>query len=322
MPDDFKNDRPIKVGVSACLLGEHVRYDGGHKHDRYLTDVLGRFFKFVMVCPEVEVGMGVPREAVQLRGIADDPNMVGSKSGKDWTEIVNSFNAQRAAKLEAENLSGYILKKNSPSCGMERVKVYNSKGMAERKAAGLWGAALIKRFPLLPIEEEGRLNDARLRDNFIVRVFAYSRLHNLFNGKYNRGNMVEFHTAHKLLMMAHSPKHYTQLGKLVADVKNVPAAKMRDEYSLLFMEGLKVKSTVKKNVNVLYHILGYLKKQLETGDKQDIIRVIEDYHHELTPLIVPITLLKHYIEKHNIEYIKNQIYLNPHPKELMLRNHV
>jgi uncharacterized protein YbgA (DUF1722 family)/uncharacterized protein YbbK (DUF523 family) len=322
MPNDFRNEVPIKVGISACLLGEQVRYDGGHKRDRYITDVLANYFKFVMVCPEVEVGMGVPRESVRLTGTAEHTRMVGSKTGKDWTEKVTAFNRQRADLLSSENLSGYILKKDSPSCGMERVKVYNEKGMAQKNAVGMWGSALMKRFPLLPVEEEGRLNDARLRDNFIVRVFAYNRLQNLFNGKYSRGKMVEFHTIHKLLMMAHSPKHYGLLGKLVADVKKYTPAQMRDEYSLLFMEGLKVKTTAKKNVNVLYHIMGYLKKHLEPADKQDIIRVIEDYHKELTPLIVPITLLKHYIAKYNIEYIRDQIYLNPHPKELMLRNHV
>ena len=322
MPNIQKINRPIKVGISACLLGQLVRYDSGHKRDRYSTDVLSDYFQFVSVCPEVEVGMGVPRESVRLVGTAENTRMVGNKSGEDWTERVVKFNEKRARQLEKENLSGFILKKDSPSCGMERVKVYGEKGMAEKKAVGMWPRALKERFPLLPIEEEGRLNDPHLRENFIVRVFAYHRLQNLFNDKYSRGKMVRFHTEHKLLLMSHSPKHYKLLGKLVADVKKYSAAEMREKYSAMFMEALGYKTTTKKNVNVLYHILGYLKKQLASTEKQEIMRVIEDYYNEITPLVVPLTLLRHYVIIHNIEYIKDQIYLTPHPKELMLRNHV
>jgi uncharacterized protein YbgA (DUF1722 family)/uncharacterized protein YbbK (DUF523 family) len=322
MPDNQEKESSIKVGISSCLLGMTVRYDSGHKRDRYSTDVLSEYFQFVNVCPEVEVGMGVPREAVRLVGTAEDTRMVGGKTGKDWTEKVVAFNAKRARELEKENLSGYILKKDSPSCGMERVKVYNEKGYAEKNAVGMWPRALKKQFPLLPLEEEGRLNDHRLRENFIVRVFAYHRLQNIFNNRYSRGKMVKFHTAHKLLLMAHSPKHYKELGKLVADVKKYSPAQMREKYCTVFMEGLGYKTTTKKNVNVLYHIMGYLKKVLSPSEKQDILQVIKDYHNEITPLVVPLTLLRHYVTIHDIEYIKDQIYLTPHPKELMLRNHV
>ena len=322
MPENQKKESPIKVGISSCLLGMMVRYDSGHKRDRYSTDVLSEYFQFVNVCPEVEVGMGVPREAVRLVGTAENTRMVGNKTGKDWTKKVVAFNAKRARELEKENLSGYILKKDSPSCGMERVKVYNEKGYAEKNAVGMWPRALKKQFPLLPMEEEGRLNDHRLRENFIVRVFAYHRLQDQFNNHYNRGKMVKFHTAHKLLLMAHSPKHYKELGKLVADVKKYSPSEMRAKYSTVFMEGLGYKTTTKKNVNVLYHIMGYLKKVLSPSEKQDILHVIKDYHDEITPLVVPLTLLRHYVSIHDIDFIKDQIYLTPHPKELMLRNHV
>lgn len=322
MPDTKQTESPIKVGISACLLGQLVRYDSGHKRDRYSTDVLSNYFEFVSVCPEVEVGMGVPREAVRLVGTAENTRMVGSRTGKDWTEKVVAFNAKRARELEKENLSGFILKKDSPSCGMERVKVYSEKGMAEKNAVGMWPRALKKQFPLMPMEEEGRLNDPRLRENFIVRVFAYHRLQNLFDHRYSRGKMVRFHTAHKLLLMSHSPKHYKELGKLVADVKRYSPSEMREKYSTVFMDGLGYKTTTKKNVNVLYHILGYLKQVLTASEKKDILQVIDDYHKELTPLVVPLTLLRHYVSIHDIEYIKDQIYLTPHPKELMLRNHV
>jgi uncharacterized protein YbgA (DUF1722 family) len=205
---------------------------------------------------------------------------------------------------------------------MERVKLYSEKGMAERKAQGMYAKALMDHYPLLPVEEEGRLHDARLRENFIVRVFAYHRLQNLFNGRYSRGALVKFHTAHKYLLMAHSPKHYRELGRLVARVKQYTPSQMRDKYCRMFMDCLQVKTTARKNVNVLHHILGFLKEQLASEDKQDIIGVIEDYRNELVPLIVPVTLVRHYVMKHNVEYIKDQIYLSPHPKELMLRNHV
>lgn len=320
--ESTNKEAQIRIGISACLLGQKVRFDAGDKKDRYLTDILGGYFNFVAVCPELEVGMGIPREALHLVGAIEAPRMVGSKTGEDWTDRINKCNHKRIRELASETLSGYVLKKDSPSCGMERVKLYNEKGMAERKARGMYAKALMDQYPLLPVEEEGRLNDARLRENFIVRVFAYHRLQNLFNGRYSRGALVKFHTAHKYLLMAHSPKHYRELGQLVARVKQYTPSQMRDIYCLMFMECLKVKTTTRKNVNVLHHILGFLKEYLVSNDKQDIISVIEDYRNELVPLIVPITLVRHYVMKHNVEFIKDQIFLSPHPKELMLRNHV
>ena len=317
-----KNEIPIRVGISSCLTGLEVRYDGGHKRDRYLTDVLADYFEFVTVCPEVEAGMGVPRESVRLIGDPEAPRMVGNKTGEDWTVRMRAYTAKRTGELASGQLSGFIFKKDSPSCGMERVKIYSETGMAVRKARGLWGAAVLKMNPLLPVEEEGRLNDLPLRDNFIVRVFAYNRLLNLFNGAYARGEVVDFHARHKYLLLSHSPKHYKLLGQLVADIKKYSPTQLRNEYTTLFMEALQLRATVKKNVNVLLHVLGYLKTYLDTREKTDILKVIEDYHRKLVPLIVPITLLRHYINKFEIEYIQNQYYLQPHPKELMLRNHV
>jgi len=322
MKQENQNDTPIRLGISACLLGQKVRFDGGHKRDRYLTDILGQYFSFVAVCPELEVGMPIPREAVRLVGTLDAPHMVGNKTGEDWTERMIKYNNRRVRELASERLSGYILKKDSPSCGMERVKLYSEKGMAERKAQGMYARRLMEEYPLMPVEEEGRLNDARLRENFIVRVFAYHRLQNLFDGRYARGALVQFHTAHKYLLLAHSPKHFKEMGQLVARVKQHTPSEMRDKYSSLFMNSLMVKTTTRKNVNILNHILGFLKEQLTSSDKQDILQVIEDYRHEIVPLIVPITLIRHYITKHDVQYIKDQIYLSPHPKELMLRNHV
>jgi len=312
----------INIGVSSCLLGNNVRYDGGKRTDYFITHILSGYVNLIPVCPEVEIGMRIPREKVNLIGSLEKPHMIGEDSGIDWTSKMKKFSGQKVKLINEMNIRGYILKNNSPSCGMERVKVYNEKGMAVRKGRGLFAEQLLNRNPLMPVEEEGRLNDPKLRDNFIVRVFAYDRLLSLFDNKFNRGEVVEFHSTHKYLLMAHSLKHYKLLGKLVAAVKNYKPTEFKENYSSLFMEALKIKTTVKKNINVLMYIMGFLKTNLSSNDKKYILNIIEDYRNQLVPLIVPITLLKHYIEKYDIEYIVNQYYLNPHPKELMLRYHV
>lgn len=322
MKEKSLENTPIKIGISTCLLGEKVRFDAGHKKDRYLTDVLGNYFEWIPVCPELEVGMGVPRESVRLVGSTDSPRMVGHKSGTDWTEKMMKYSAERVRRLRGLNLSGYILKSDSPSCGMERVRVYTENGMPSKTGVGLYANAFLKEFPYIPVEEEGRLNDARIRDNFIVRVFSYHRLQILFSDGFSRGSLVKFHTIHKYLLLSHSPKHYELLGRIVADAKKYSPSDLKEKYCAMFMEGLSIKSTTKKNVNVLHHILGFLREEITVIERDDILRIIDDYYHELVPLIVPITLIKHYVMKRNVPYIRDQVYLNPHPKELMLRNHV
>jgi uncharacterized protein YbgA (DUF1722 family) len=205
---------------------------------------------------------------------------------------------------------------------MERVRVYVKPGTVERKGTGLFAAAVLKQFPDMPVEEEGRLSDAELRENFVERIFAFDRLQRLFARPFARGPIVDFHAAHKFMLLAHSPDYYRQLGQLVARIKKTSPVQFKDEYRALFMRALKFKATVKKNTNVLQHIAGFLKNFLSDSEKADIHEAIVDYHRSLVPLIVPITLLRHFVYKHNIEYIQNQYYLNPHPKELMLRNHV
>lgn len=313
---------PIKIGISTCLLGEKVRFDGGHKKDKYITDILGRHFEFVATCPEVDIGMGIPRESIRLANIDGAIRLIGLKTKTDWTEKMLKYSRMRVDKLSTLNLSGYILKSDSPTCGMERVRIYNISGIPNRTGQGLFAQILVNANPLLPIEEEGRLNDAKIRENFITRVFSYNRLQNLMGENFSASRLVAFHTIHKLLLMAHSIKHYEVLGRLVANVKRYNNSELIKKYSVLFMEALTIKTTTKKNVNVLQHILGYLKDKLNFFDKSYILNVIEDYRKELIPLIVPLTLLNHFIEKYEIDYVKDQIYLNPHPKELMLRNHV
>lgn len=321
-PEEPDGPSLIRVGISACLLGRKVRYDGGHKHSRYITDLLGDHFRFVPVCPELEVGMGVPRDTLHLQGEPEAPRMLVTKTGEDWTDRMNRWSAGKLRKMEKLDLCGFLLKKDSPSCGMERVKVKTDKGMPVRKGQGLFAAALMKAHPHLPMEEEGRLNDSVLRENFIERVFAYRRVKDLFAGRWSRGAVVEFHAAHKYQILAHSPKHYKQMGQLVAAVKRHKPAEFRDLYTALFMEALAVKATVRRNVNVLQHITGYLRDVLGEAERADLRAVIEDYRAMLVPLVVPVTLLRHHVQMQDLDYIRNQTYLKPHPKELMLRNHV
>lgn len=316
------NGRSIRVGISSCLLGNEVRYDGGHKRDRYLTDTLGQFFEWVSVCPEVEMGLGTPRETLRLVGDPSAPRLVFGKTGGDQTDAMRTWSKGRLHEVADMDLCGYILKSDSPSCGMERVRVYGESGMPSKTGVGIFAKALMDRFPLLPTEEEGRLHDLPLRENFVERVFCYRRWRDLVAGGLTRGRLVAFHTAHKLLLMAHSPKHYADLGRLVANAKALPPRQLESRYGEGFMAALKVKATAKKHVNVMQHILGYLKRDLDAKDKGELLALIGDYHRNLVPLVVPLTLLKHHLARIPVPYVEDQVYLHPHPKELMLRNHV
>lgn len=310
----------IRVGASTCLLGQHVRYDGGHKKDPFVTGSLARFVAFVPVCPEVELGLGTPRESVRLVRLGDGVRMVGHRSGTDHTDAMRRWAEGRVRELEGEDLCGYVLKKDSPSCGMERVKVY-AKGPAARTGRGLFAEALMERMPLLPVEEEGRLNDPRLRENFIERVFAYRRLKDLLGSRWTLGDLVRFHTAEKLLVLAHDPAAYRALGRLVAAAKGRPRAEVAREYGQAFMRGLAKLATPGKHANVLQHMAGFF-KDLPLEERRELHEAIADYRHGLVPLVVPLTLLGHHVRRHGVAWLQSQSYLQPHPKELMLRNHV
>ena len=317
-------DNKIKIGVSSCLIGEKVRWNGDHKQNRYVKDILCKYFEYVSVCPEVEVGMGIPRETVGLYGNPEKPQMISKKTQTDWTSKMNRYTKDRVKNLSNDDLCGYIFKSKSPSCGLARIPVHDKDDRSKaRHRSGIFADAFTKANPLVPTEDEGRLNDPRLRENFIVRVFSFSHLKiKLLNKKARAGTLVKFHTEHKFLLLAHSSKHYQALGKIVAEVKEIPWDRVLSSYISTFMEGLTLKSTAKKNTDVLLHMMGFLKKILTKSEKEDILSAIEDYRNELIPLIVPVTLVRHQVKKHNIEYLLNQVYLNPHPKELMLRNHV
>jgi uncharacterized protein YbgA (DUF1722 family)/uncharacterized protein YbbK (DUF523 family) len=313
---------PLRLGISRCLLGDEVRFDGGHKRDSFLTDVLGPYVEWIPVCPEVEAGLGTPREAMRLVKDSQSPRLVTIKSGEDHTRALEVMAASRIHALKELDLSGYVFKKGSPSCGLERVRIYSQDGMPSRNGVGIFARAFVEQFPLIPVEEEGRLCDPLLRDNFIERVFCYRRWQDLIQRGVTRQAVVRFHTIHKYLLLAHSPQQFQVLGRLVGQAHQHSAKDLSLCYSELFMKALAVKATVRRHVKVLYHILGYFKERLGTQEKAELLDVIGDYHHGLTPLIVPLTLIKHYIRVFNVSYVRDQVYLNPHPKELMLRNHV
>lgn len=314
-------DKPL-IGISTCLLGHKVRYDGGHKYDSWLVETLGKYVDYVPVCPEVECGLPVPREAMRLVGDPENPQLLTIKTGIDHTPRMNAWAEQKIAELAKKDLCAYVFKSKSPSSGMERVKVYPpGGGVASKKGVGIFARAFMQAFPDLPVEEEGRLHDPDLRENFIERIFVVWRWKEMLASGGKAGQIVDFHTRHKLLLMAHSPSHYRSLGKLVAEVKKYNTPEFIELYYPQLMAALKLHATRRKNLNVLQHILGYFKRDLSTDEKAEILEIFESYRSGLYPLIVPITLLNHFVRKYGQDYLQQQYYLVPHPLELKLRNH-
>lgn len=317
---DNTSTSELKIGVSSCLLGNKVRFDGGHKHDRYITGTLADYFSFVPVCPEVECGLSTPREAMRLTGDPLSPRLVTNKTGIDHTERMTSWAKQKVIELEQESLCGFIFKNRSPSSGMERVKVYDRNSVPRNAGVGLFAKAFMDHFPLLPVEEEGRLNDIILRENFIETIFVYKRWRDLATAP-SSGGLVDFHSSHKLLLMAHSEKHCRAMGRMIALAGTRDIDELISQYQENLMAAMRLKPTLKKHVNVLMHMMGYFKKVISADEKQELLTILEQFRQGLVPLIVPITLMNHYIRKFDEPYLKKQHYLNPHPIELKLRNH-
>ncbi len=315
-------DGQFKIGISSCLLGNEVRWNAGHKKDKYLTNILGQFVDYVPVCPEVEAGFGIPRETFRLVGDPEQPRLITFKSKVDHTDRMLDWAKKRLKGLESEDLCGFIFKSDSPSSGMIRVKVYNEKGMPHKVGVGIFARAFMEHFPLIPVEDDGRLNDPMIRENFILQIFTMKRWRDNLARRRSMGSLVDFHTRNKLLILSHSQKHYRLMGKLVAEGKKLPIKELYDQYQLLLMEALKLKSTIRKNGNVLQHLMGYFKKQLTPDEKQELLEIFEQYRNQLVPLLVPITLINHYVRKYDQPYLKQQTYLNPHPMELKLRTYV
>jgi uncharacterized protein YbgA (DUF1722 family)/uncharacterized protein YbbK (DUF523 family) len=314
-------DCPIKIGVSSCLLGNPVRYNGGHARDRFITDTLSHYVEFIPVCPEVECGLGTPRLTMHLRGDIEHPRLVTTQTGEDHTDRMKAWAEKRLAELADEDLCGFIFKRNSPSSGMERVKVFNDKGQPVKKGRGIFAGMFMDRFPRIPVEEDGRLNDPKLRENFIEQIFAMKRWRKTLAQGMSRGNLVKFHTHNKMLLRSHSEVHYRRMGKLVAGDKHRKIEAVYREYEGELTRALGLKTTVAKHTNVMMHMLGYFKKDLTRDEKQEMLDIIQAYRREHIPLIVPLTLFIHYVRKYDQPYLKDQTYLNPHPTALKLRNH-
>ncbi len=320
MTEKDKIESLISVGVSACLLGHKVRYDGGHKHDRYIANILGEFFRFLSICPEVEAGMGIPRETTDLHGSPESPRLIGSESGTDFTAQIKKYSGKRVRKDDVRTINGFVFKRNSPSCGMERVKVFRESRKSIRTGRGIFADTLMKRHPLLPVEDENRLCDRRIRENFITRVLAYHRMQKAFEGRFSYRKLAMFHAAHKCTLLAHSPKHYELLENMIADSKHFTVAGIRDKYLVLFMEALKVKTTRAKNVSVLRQILTLMEDSLDTEERDSALLLIENYRRGGVPLSLLLELIRNYVTKFKVEQIQYQIYLNPHPIEVVLED--
>ncbi len=309
----------ITLGVSSCLLGEKVRFDSGHKRNAYVVKTLGQYFRFLPVCPEMAIGLGTPRPTLRLLQKGQSIRLVRVKDPSyDVTQKMLEF--ADAHTLQLSHLCGYILKKDSPSCGMERVRVYEQDGNVKRRGRGLFADRLTHHHPNLPVEEEGRLMDAVLRENFIERVFVYYRWQQLITSGMCVDSLMQFHRRHKFSLLAHDEQKFRQLGPLVASANADNLVDVSESYISQLMQSMQKRASRKRHANVLQHIMGFLKKVLTADDKQELNNIIDLYRLGRVPLIVPITLLRHHLRKAPNPYIEEQYYMAPYPEELMLRN--
>jgi uncharacterized protein YbgA (DUF1722 family)/uncharacterized protein YbbK (DUF523 family) len=315
----------LRLGISACLLGQEVRYNGGHKRDAFLTDTFGRYVEWVAVCPEVEVGMGTPRPPIRLERRGEEIRLVMPSTREDYTDAMRSWAERRVAALKEMDLDGYVLKKDSPSCGMERVKVYSGVGAPSKDGRGLFAETLMARLPDLPVEEEGRLNDSPLRENFIARVFVHHRWREGEKEGWTRASLTRFHERHKFLLMARNQNGMRRLGRLLGDSgkgTRTPIPELAAAYRQGLTEVLRRPATRRGHANVLHHLAGYVSDALDPADRAELAETIERYRLGLVPLVVPLTLIRHHVRRQGVEYLQGQAYLEPHPYELMLLNHV
>lgn len=309
----------IKVAISACLLGAPVRYNGGHKQSLLCKDVLSQYFTYIPICPEQAIGLGTPREPIRLVGDSSNPRAVGTVTASlDVTAALTDY-GQRTA-VEMDDLCGYILMQKSPSCGMQRVKVYQDNNHPAQHGSGLFAAAVMRTQPNLPVEEDGRLNDPVLRENFITRVFAYAEWRQLLDSGLSLTALYTFHARYKYQLMANSPADCTALGRLLASNHQLPLEDLADQYFSLFMSALKKIANRGSHTNVLQHISGYIKHSLSSDEKRELQELISQYRTGIVPLVVPLTLIKHHFKRHPDRYIADQVYLQPHPENLSLRN--
>lgn len=320
MKQEWSDDRKLPIGVSRCLLGDEVRYDGGHKRSRYMTDVLGDYFSWRPVCPEVEAGMGTPRPAIRLVQTDSSLRVLG-KDDMDFTDALSRVADARIPGLRAEKIRGFIFKKDSPSCGMERVRLYH-KGGVSRTGVGAFAARIAAEWPNLPVEEEGRLNDKRLRENFIERVFTYDRWRTFVENQPTTSGLMTFHAQHKYLFLAHNQAECRRLGKFIAQAAKEDFKATLETYETRIMALMRRLTSVKKQINTLQHLLGFVKNDLSSEDKADFLGILDQYRNGIVPLITPLLLLRIHLKKGNSEWAKAQIYLSPYPEQLALRSHL
>ncbi len=315
-------DKEISIGISACLMGHKVRYNGGHKRSSFCMNTLDTFFKLVPVCPEVGIGLGTPREPVRLVGEMGNYSVLGTDHPElDVTEKLFQYGLDKTKELDS--ICGYILMQKSPSCGMERVKIYHPNGNPSGfSGSGMFAKALMEANPLLPVEEEGRLHDPVLRENFFTRVYAYYRWQTEVKTAPSLATVGEFHAAYKYILMAHNPQDYAELGRVVAQGKELGVERLMESYFKGFMSTLARKANRKSHTNVMLHLLGYIKHSVDSEDRQKILRLVEEYRQGLVPLIAPVTMLRHFLESHGTDYVKKQAYLRPYPEHLGLRNQI
>lgn len=312
----------MKIGVSSCLLGTMCRYDGAHSKDEFIANILKNYFEFVPYCPEKMV-FTTPREAIRLVEKDSKIEVVTSNTNKVVTKELEDISKELVEEIQKEQLCGFILKSKSPTCGMERVKVYQEKNApSEKKGIGVFAKKLQETIPLLPIEEEGRLNDAWLRENFLMQIFAYKSLFEFLSSKPSFKDLVEFHTNYKYLIYSKSSQSYKLLGSIVANHDKEDLEKVISEYKLKFLEAISQKGNIKKTYNVLLHIFGYFKKFITKEEKIEILETIEEFKQEIIPLIAVIKILNIYTKRFDIKYLKTQVFLNPYPKELALRSNI
>jgi uncharacterized protein YbgA (DUF1722 family)/uncharacterized protein YbbK (DUF523 family) len=310
----------IPVGISSCLLGESVRFDGGHRRTAYCTDELAHWFAFEPTCPEMAIGLGTPRESIHLRRRADgEVRLVGTKSARDHTDAMLQFAAEKVPALA--HLCGYVVAKRSPSCSIERIRIHAANGMPEagNDSAGLYMQQFMRVNPLVPVEEDGRLNDPSLRENFVSRVFVLWRWRQLRAAGVTAARLIEFHSAHKYLLMAHSVASYRRLGVQLADLSGVDINTLADEYIHLLMPALARPVSRKGHANVLQHIAGYFREKLPANHRARLHDVIDEYRRGLVPLAAPLTLLRHFLADFPDDYLARQVYLAPYPEQLRLR---
>ncbi|MBW8873335.1 MAG: DUF1722 domain-containing protein [Acidobacteria bacterium] len=316
----------VRIGISACLLGQEVRYNGGHKRDDFLVDTFGPFVEWVPVCPEVELGMGTPRPAIRLERIGGGVRLRMPSTGADLTDVMRNFSRGRVEALATLSLDGYVLKKDSPSCGLERVKVYppaGGAGASAKDGRGIFAQALLARLPHLPVEEEGRLNDPRLRESFVTRVFAHHRWQEGGRAGWTRAALMRYHERHELLLMARNPSALRRLGRLLGDAgRSDSVQELTDSYLAGLTATLSRPASRRGHTNVLHHLLGFISDRLDRGDRAELVATIERYRLGLAPLVAPMTLIRHHVRRQEVECLRDQVYLEPHPHELVLLNHV